>query len=287
MSSPRSRCRAALALCAATGLAACGTAIHRAPHLVRGPPRGIRPAGGGTVSVVCWNLHKRTDSVLVSDLSRLLDSTRADLALFQEAVVDSGRGGFVEALGGREWALSANLLRSPGGREIGVATASAIPFEEASAVLSEGTEPLAGTPKAALVTRHRFGARVLLVANLHALNFSPLPDGFRRQLAVLADTLRRAGGPALAAGDFNTWSRRKRDLADSLFAAAGLVRLDFGEQEGRKTAAFGNALDQIYYTPDRLEVDSSTVRVHTGIRSSDHVPLSAAFRILPGGDAPR
>lgn len=214
---------------------------------------------------------------MAADLAMLLDSIRADLGLFQEAVVDSPEGGFSSAMGDREWVLSANLFRVSPRREIGVATASSTPMEDATVLLSEVGEPVAGTRKAALVTRHRFGGRSLVVANLHGLNFSPRLGGFRKQLSDVAGRLRDAGVPAIAAGDFNTWSRRKRDLADSLFAAVGLVRLDFGAAESLKSSAFGNALDHIYYTAGRLEAEPSTIRVHSDICSSDHVPLSATF----------
>lgn len=218
---------------------------------------------------------------MVSDLANLLDSTRADLGLFQEAVVDPHEKNFGGAMGEREWALSANLFQASPHRDVGVATASRAGIEEATALLSDDGEPVAGTRKAALITRHSFGNRTLLVANLHGLNFSPRLGGFRRQLAAIADRLRATREPVIAGGDFNTWSRRKRDLADSLFATSGLVRLDFGSLEARKTTVFGLALDHLYYSPDRLEVDPSTIRVHTGIRSSDHFPLSATFRIRP------
>ena len=263
---------------AGLGSASWALSAYLVPHLVQGPLPSTPPSTDARVSLVCWNLHKRTDSVMVADLARLLDSTRADLGLFQEAVVDSLEGGFSRAMGEREWGLSANLFHASPPREIGVATASSSKLDEATALLSDAGEPLAGTRKAALVTRHRFGGRMLVVANLHALNFSPRLGGFTRQLADIADRLRESGVPAIAAGDFNTWSRRKRDLADSLFGAAGLVRLDFGAAESLKSSAFGNALDHIYFTADRLEVEPSTIRVHTGIRSSDHLPLSATFR---------
>ncbi len=234
-----------------------------------------------------WNVHKRTDSVFLSELGSLLDSSQADVAMLQEVAIPSDSDAFDRALRGRSWSLSANLRRSDPPEEIGVATASRASAVGSEALLSASGEPLAGTRKAALATRYALGDRTLTAVNIHALNFSPSLDGFRHQLLDVASMLRGTEGPNIVAGDFNTWRAGKLELADSIFASIGLVRLDFGVCESDKKRAFGNALDHVYYTPAHLVPDSASLRVRTGFASSDHFPLEATFTLKPAATGPR
>lgn len=279
MRSPRSRCKVVAALLGWHVLSSCGVSIHKTAFLVGGQSAQMRPVSGPEFTLLTWNVHKQTDSVFLTELADLLVSTRADIALLQEAAIDVDSTIFAKSIGRRQWALSANLFRSHPHREIGVATASSITMEEATALLSFDEEPVVGSRKPALCTRHRIAGTTISVINLHALNFSPSTSGFRRQLVEIAERFRGLDGPAVVAGDFNTWSRNRIRIADSVMSSAGFVRLDFGEGESRKTSAFGHPLDHIYYTAGSLSVDFSTLVVHTEIRSSDHFPLSARFRL--------
>lgn len=274
---------AALLVAASLPLASCAVSARRSPHLASGGPATGAAALGSPLRLVVWNVHKRTDSVFLAELGSLLDSSRADIAMLQEVAIPSDPEAFSQALRGRSWSLSANLRRSDPPQEIGVATASRSPAIESEALLSRHGEPLAGTRKAALATRHALGDRTLAVVNLHALNFSPTLDGFRHQLLEIASRLREADGPCVVAGDFNTWRAGKLALADSILGAIGLERLDFGNQEPDKKRFLGNALDHVYYTPAHLVVDSASLRVHSRFTASDHAPLEAAFFPKPSG----
>ena len=268
-------------------LASCTIAARRSPHLATGGGSATATAMGSPLRLVVWNIHKKTDSVFLSELGSLLDSSRADIAMFQEVAIPSDPQGFDRALRGRSWSISANLRRSDPPQEIGVATASRSPAIGSEAMLSRSGEPLAGTRKAALATRHALGDRTLNAVNLHALNFSPTLDGFRHQLLEIASRLRCADGPGIVAGDFNTWRAGKLALADSILGSVGLERLDFGSREPDKKRFFGSALDHVYYTPAHLVVDSASLRVHTWCAASDHFPLEAAFLLKPDSSTTR
>ena len=264
-------------------LASCTIAARRSPHLANGGPSAVATPLESPLRLVVWNVHKRTDSVFLAELGSLLDSSRADIAMFQEVAIPSDPQAFDRALRGRSWSISANLRRSDPPQEIGVATASRSPAIGSEAMLSRSGEPLAGTRKAALATRHAFGDRTLTAVNLHALNFSPTLDGFRHQLLEIASRLRGADGPRVVAGDFNTWRPGKLALADSILGSIGLERLDFGNQESGKKRFLGNALDHVYYTPAHLVADSASIRVHSRFKSSDHAPLEVVFFLKPPG----
>lgn len=223
--------------------------------------------------VVVWNVHKRTDSVFIRELSELADS--AEIVLLQEFVLHAS-GAVDTALGGRPWALSANLRTGSPPAETGVLTASSS-LRRSRALLSDGAEPILATRKPALATYHATGGDALLAINLHALNFNPVMDGFRRQVASIADLAASHRGPVVLGGDFNTWSATRLRAADSILLRASLRRLDFGSWEASKRRAFGNTLDQLYYSPRFLRADTSGIAVRERFRSSDHVPLVAMF----------
>ncbi|HNY30299.1 MAG TPA: endonuclease/exonuclease/phosphatase family protein [Fibrobacteria bacterium] len=231
----------------------------------------------GRFTMVVWNVHKEADPGFLSDLGSLVGTSGADLVLLQEARVDSDPSALQSALGDRIWHLSANLAGTK--VQYGVLTASSGLPLEATALLSQAGEPIALTRKASLVTRYRIASETLCVANVHALNFSPLLSGFRGQLSDLVERMRAHAGPLIVAGDFNTWNARKQSLADSILGSLGLVRLDFGVQSARRASRFGHALDHVYFHPQYLEVDTAGVQVRDSISSSDHVPLVVPFRL--------
>jgi len=258
-------------------LSSCGLSAYHSPRLLHSGVGERDSITGSRVRILVWNVHKQTDSVFFSDLSTLLDSSDADLALLQEVAIQDTSIAFRMAMHGRAWSLSANLSRVRPAQEIGVATASRIEPIESIAILSRTGEMIVDTRKAALLTRYPTSAETLTIVNAHALNFSPRIAGFRQQIEDIASNLRARPGPAIVAGDFNTWSRRRLRILDSSLADCGLVRVDFGEAERLKKRAFGNALDQIYFTPAHLALDTASIRVHTRVRSSDHFPLEASF----------
>lgn len=281
MRSPRSPCRTGSALLAPLVLCSCGMRALRAPLLVENTPDSTIRNLGNRFRLLSWNIHKETRPELVGDLRGLIDSGEPDLILLQEAAVAEDFSGIREALGARSWVLSANLADPSRHILYGILVASRARPIAARALLSKRTEPVLGTAKSALVVRYPIGTDTLTVVNLHALNFSPWHDGFRDQLSEIQASLGVEPGPCLVAGDFNTWSARKRSLADSIMLRSGLVAVDFGGRSSMRSSAFGNPLDLVYYTPGFLSVDSSGARVHDAVRTSDHAPLEVGFELLP------
>ncbi len=268
---------AALGLLLAPALAFAWEA-RTTPHLeVSGPAR--TEILESRIRIVSWNVHKRSDSVFLSELAHLVDSVAADIVLLQEFTSRDPQH-FAAALGGRPWALSSNLRTGSPPVETGVSTASRS-IHRSQGLLSEGAEPVVGSRKAALATWHPSSADTLLAINLHALNFSIRLDNFRQQLGEVQRLAAHHAGPVVVAGDFNTWREARLRTTDSLLGKAGLVRLDFGAAEAGKRRAFGHALDHVYYSPRFLRPDPSGCAVPTGYRTSDHFALIASFDRIP------
>jgi len=112
---------------------------------------------------------------------------------------------------------------------------------------------------------HMNGAR-LLVINLHAINFSLGLESYRAQLADLGNLLQQHTGPAIMAGDFNTWTARRQALVSELAALYGLAPAKF-EPDFRRSA-LGNPLDHVYLRGFVVEAARTE-----SVQSSDHNPL--------------
>jgi endonuclease/exonuclease/phosphatase (EEP) superfamily protein YafD len=129
-------------------------------------------------------------------------------------------------------------------------------------------------PKAALVTEYRLQDRrdTLLVANVHAINFTPGTAHFQRQLRSIVTSLTEHRGPLILSGDFNTWRGKRLRILQQLCADLELCDLPFEHDHRRQ--AFGFALDHIFYRG--LTHKSGVI---SRVYSSDHNPISVTLGI--------
>jgi endonuclease/exonuclease/phosphatase (EEP) superfamily protein YafD len=135
-------------------------------------------------------------------------------------------------------------------------------------------EPLIRTPKALLVTEYRLdgGHGSLLVANIHAVNFSLGMRAFSHQLLNLHRILKNHHGPLILSGDFNTWHRRRVDYLDQMIRDLHLSSIDYDADH--RVRWFGHHIDHIFFRG--LELCSAATH---SVRSSDHNPMEAVFRL--------
>lgn len=136
-------------------------------------------------------------------------------------------------------------------------------------------EPWLRTPKASLVTQYALEGRgeTLMVANIHAINFTIGTDAFKSQLRDLVAILEAHDGPMILAGDFNTWNSARVAVLNDFVDALDLQTVDF---DGEKVKHFlGYHLDHIFYR--QLTLDNRFVKE---TESSDHNLLLAEFAAL-------
>lgn len=84
------------------------------------------------------------------------------------------------------------------------------PFCRASGLLLplREREPILRLAKSALVTVYPLpDTRLLMVVNIHAVNFSLGVDVYSKQLLPIGDQIAHHSGPIIMAGDFNARSR--------------------------------------------------------------------------------
>lgn len=216
------------------------------------------------IRVLSWNIAKGQREGWDSDLTVL--SHNSDLVLIQEARLEHGVHRYFDDCC---WAFAPGFTR--GNVTTGVMTIASA--ETLRHIPHAHREPLTRLPKAALVTEYRLqdNEHTLMVANVHAINFTPGTLHFRRQLEGLYTTLREHQGPLILSGDFNTWRNKRVEVLSALVEA---LRLHSVEYEGDcRRQAFGQALDHVFYRgmhQDRCRV--------LPVLSSDHNPIQVVLR---------
>jgi hypothetical protein len=203
------------------------------------------------LEIISWNIQKNSQPGWASELLSFGGETH--LTFIQEATLKARLG---------ELRPSGPLYQS---------------FAEGYITASRRTGViLLGTRKAATVTEHVLeGHRERLLAiNLHAVNFTFNLQELQAQLQPLVVLLSSHRGPAILAGDINTWSDARQRLVDGLLAQCGLSPLHFDPDW--RTRFFGRPLDHIYVR--------GLVAEHTEVipvRSSDHNALRARLQLSP------
>jgi endonuclease/exonuclease/phosphatase (EEP) superfamily protein YafD len=214
-----------------------------------------------SMRVLVWNVYKGKRRQWRSEFERLMG--QSDLVLAQELLFHPPTQELLEA-SELSWTTATSFIYARRqAHATGLGTAARADALEVIALQSEAREPITRTPKLALVTAHRLSDdSTLLVVNVHAINFAGF-DPFDAQLEAVEKQIRAHEGPVLLAGDFNTWSGRRRARLSRLRDELELDAVRF-ELDPRRAP-----LDHAFVRG--LVVEHS--KVHRG-RASDHMALS-------------
>ena len=219
------------------------------------------------IKLLSWNIAKGSRHGWELDLASLVHEQ--DLVLIQEASLERGMH---QALGNRScWAFAPGF--STRRQTTGVMTLSraiTLGFHA-----HQHPEPLIRLPKAALVTEYRLKGMQerLMVANIHAINFTAGTRSFQRQLERLHEQLRQHDGPLIFAGDFNTWRHKRVRVMESFLQSLGLSSAEYATDQRKQ--AFGLALDHLFYRGLK-PLHANAYK----IRSSDHSPVLAELTVV-------
>ncbi|MFA9208242.1 MAG: endonuclease/exonuclease/phosphatase family protein, partial [Yersinia sp. (in: enterobacteria)] len=133
-------------------------------------------------------------------------------------------------------------------------------------------EPLLRLSKSALITVYSIhDGRLLMVVNIHAVNFSLGVDVYSKQLEPIGEQIAMHRGPVILAGDFNAWSRQRVNALQRFAQTVGLAEVEF--RADNRSRAFGRPLDFVFYRG--LTLADASVLV---TRASDHNPLLVEFQ---------
>jgi endonuclease/exonuclease/phosphatase (EEP) superfamily protein YafD len=228
-------------------------------------PPGEPLPSEGSLKVLVWNIFKQQRAEWLSVLQNF--GKDAHLVLLQEAqttpeLVKFATSNYLAA----DQVPAFVLPQHPSG----VMTLSAAhpvyccPLRE--------REPILRLSKSALVTVYPLpDGRLLMVVNIHAVNFSLGVDVYSKQLGPIGDQIGHHNGPVIMAGDFNAWSRPRMNALYRFAREMTLREVRFTDDHRRR--AFGRPLDFVFYRG--LNVAEASVLV---TRASDHNPLLVEFR---------
>ncbi|MFQ1016884.1 endonuclease/exonuclease/phosphatase family protein [Gilliamella sp. Occ3-1] len=135
-------------------------------------------------------------------------------------------------------------------------------------------EPLIRVSKSALVTIYPISnsKQQLLVANIHAVNFSIGVKVYRQQIHLLLNHIKEHTGPVILAGDFNAWSRQRLNLLYHFVRSIELKPVNFLVDSRKRF--MGRPLDFVFYRG--LQLNAAEIISTT---ASDHNPLLVNFRL--------
>jgi endonuclease/exonuclease/phosphatase (EEP) superfamily protein YafD len=219
------------------------------------------------ISLFSWNVQKSRAPRWLDDFDAY--ASGADLVLFQEASISEETIADIDS--SRHWSFAAGYSKL--GEITGVMTLSGVkPLTQCSLVHSE---PWLRSPKATSITEYGLSDtdQTLVVANVHAVNFSFGTGAFEKQFEAIRQVLADHDGPIILSGDLNTWRSRRTQIIEDLAASLELIAVEF--ENDHRVRFLGNTLDHIYVRG--LEtLDASTQVVDT----SDHNPMSAVLGVL-------
>ncbi|BHH81903.1 endonuclease/exonuclease/phosphatase family protein [Desulforhopalus sp. 52FAK] len=220
------------------------------------------------IPILSWNIYKGLEKGWQEDLQTF--GGKSDLVLLQEALFSPLFESFFEEYG---FSWNFNSAFRYNGFESGVLLASrVVPLQSCGLRRSE---PIIRIPKTIVVSSFAIknSTKQLLVANVHAINFTLGTVAYKEQFETLEKVLEVHSGPLLLAGDFNDWSDERSLIIARLAEALSLTVLPFMQDDDR-TRFFGEPVDHIFYRglePVQFDVHS--------VRSSDHNPIFVAFRV--------
>lgn len=224
--------------------------------------------GSVAIGVLNWNILKGDRRSWNKDFQSI--SRNMDLLLIQEAYLNENvLDGLSKAQMG--WIFSPSFFYAANNVPTGVLTASHARPIYCRALRAR--EPIIRTPKSSLITKYRLAGenQVLLVANVHAINFSFGGKSYKSQASELKQEMQNHSGPIILAGDFNTWSEKRLQSLHEITDLLGLRPVQFSTDHRKKV--FKKAVDHIFYRGLRV-ADARVLRV----RSSDHNPMLVEFR---------
>ncbi|WP_084886357.1 endonuclease/exonuclease/phosphatase family protein [Vibrio sp. qd031] len=222
----------------------------------------------GQLRVLSWNIYKQKNDGWDSELLQLL--ARTELSLLQEVSLSPS---FVNWLNQLDWFGQQASAFEVFDKSSGVFNLSQRLPEKVCAVFE--TEPWLQLPKSALFASYQLSnGDSLWVVNLHAVNFTLGTEEFEQQLAELEQALIEHQGPAIFAGDFNTWSETRQAKAKNVMRTLGLKEAQFTPDLRTTFAITGQPLDHIFYRG--LQLKKAEV-INTS--ASDHNALWVEFTL--------
>jgi endonuclease/exonuclease/phosphatase (EEP) superfamily protein YafD len=224
-----------------------------------------------SLRVAVWNICKGAGGHLFHHDFRKLCYT-SDLVLLQEALLSQrSLRAFVEP--GFRMLHAASYMRQDRVRDGVLSAARSDVTSPPQRIVCKYPEPIFRTPKVALVTQYPLQgqAKPLLVINIHATLVRSARRAVEELHHVIA-ALPAHDGPAILAGDFNTFTPAYLQFVTQVLSSYGFEMAEISQDP----RAWYNNLDQVFVRGIKV----NECRVLTDIQSSDHFPIYFTGSVL-------
>lgn len=220
----------------------------------------------GSIELFVWNIYKQKRQSSLELLNHYL--TKQTLVLLQESLSQQKLTALIKQNQRFADHVPAYAVK---GIHSGVMTISHVePLQVFSFKIKE---PFIRIPKSALLTFYRLSTKsILLVVNIHSINFSLGTHKYAEQMRVISAKIKEHKGPVIIGGDFNAWSRKRLYLLYSFIRKANLKQVYYPEDLRKQV--LGLSLDFIFYRG--LEVERA---VSLKTEASDHNPMLVRFKL--------
>ncbi len=215
------------------------------------------------IRLLVWNVEKGlAKDAWATDFTRL--ANQSDLVLVQEGMYDTYSTPVLQSLRQFGWWLAVSWIQISDNAESGVLTGATTNPLAQKYFRAKSREPVSQTGKMTLASYLPLNdGRTLMVVNLHGINFVPNYE-WGDQMRQLDEFIKDFDGPAVVAGDFNTWNGVRMNFLDKMMKAQKYSRVQF------KNDPRNLHLDHVYL---RGCVASDQAILGT-IQSSDHFPIT-------------
>jgi endonuclease/exonuclease/phosphatase (EEP) superfamily protein YafD len=225
-----------------------------------------------SINILVWNIYKGANKSWKTDFDML--SSDKDILMLQEVYLNTKMKDVFNSMDSFHFSMATAWIdKKDKNTASGVGTATKGLPGETLWQRSRYREPVIKTPKMTIFTKYKLAGvdQELLVGNIHAINFVRAYK-LRDMLDEAAKVMAVHEGPAIFAGDFNTWTKTKINNMNKVFKQLGYTKVTF-ENDYRK-AMFGNVLD--YAWVKNLKVLVSDV---PRVKGSDHAPMTMELSI--------
>jgi len=225
------------------------------------------------ITLLNWNVHKNNHHFKwLHDFQNILHAHDPNIIIFQEYQTMNRRS-IIDKLYEFGYGFSPNIAYKQ--QRYGLLTASKSEILACDSLFTSDVEPLIKTPKVSFVTTHKMqNGENLTLINVHMINFVKIKK-YIAQIKQIEKVAHKSKGPLILVGDFNTWSKKRMQILDSMRKNLELKSATFA-QDYHKKMLMPYPLDHIFYRGLKQEKSE----VLKDINTSDHKPMLVALTVL-------
>ena len=225
------------------------------------------------ITLLNWNVHKNNHHFKwLHDFQDILYQHNPNIITFQEYQTMSRRS-IIDKHDEFGYGFFPNIAYKH--HMYGLLSASKSEIVDFCSLFTCDVEPLIKTPKVSFVTHYKMqNGENLTLINVHMINFVKIKK-YIMQIKQIKEVCESSKGAIILSGDFNTWSKKRMRILESMTQAMDLKQVTF-EQEHHKKMLMTYPLDHIFYRGFKQEKSE----VLKEFKTSDHKPMIVVLSAL-------